>query len=61
MKRIIVTVPYGQQITEDRWIKKHTSKEFDEDSTVGDILRFVDTVKDADISSSVITVLNDPY
>ena len=31
MKRIVVTAPYGQQITEDRWIKKHISKEFDED------------------------------
>jgi hypothetical protein len=61
MKRIIVTVPYGQQITEDHWIKKHISKEFDEDSTVGDILRFIDTVKDADISSSLITVLPEPY
>lgn len=58
MKKIIVTVPYGQQITEDKWLKKHISKEFSEDSTVGDILRFIDTVRDADISSSVITVLN---
>ena len=57
MKRIIVTVPYGQQITEDHWIKKHISKEFDEDSTVGDILMFIDTVNNSDISSSIITVL----
>lgn len=58
MKKVIVAVPYGQQITEDRWIKKHIFKEFDEDSTVGDILRFIDTVNGADISSSVITVLD---
>lgn len=58
MKRIVVTAPYGQQIAEDCWIKKHISKEFDEDSTVGDILRFIDTVKDSDISSSIITVLS---
>ena len=57
MKRIIVTVPYGQQITEDHWIKKHISKEFNEDSTVGDILMFIDTVNNSDISSSIITVL----
>ena len=61
MKRIVVTAPYGQQITEDRWIKKHISKEFDEDSTVGDILKFIDTVNDSDISSSIITVLSEPY
>ena len=59
MKRIIVTVPYGQQITEDHWIKKHISKEFDEDSTVGDILMFIDTVNNSDISSSIITVLSE--
>ena len=59
MKRIIVTVPYGQQITGDDWIKKHISKEFDEDSTVGDILMFTDTVNNSDISSSIITVLSD--
>lgn len=58
MRKVIVTVPYGQQITEDKWIKKHISKEFDEGSTVGDILRFIDTVNGADISSSVITVLD---
>ena len=59
MKRIIVTVPYGQQITEDHWIKKHISKEFNEDSTVGDILMFIDTVNNSDISSSIITVLSE--
>lgn len=59
MKRIIVTVPYGQQITEDHWIKKHISKEFDEDSTVGDILMFIDTVNNSDISSSILTVLSE--
>lgn len=59
MKKIIVTIPYSVQITEDRWEKRHVSRQFDESRTVGDILSFVKEVSTSDISSSIITLLEE--
>lgn len=59
MKKIIVTIPYSIQITEDRWEKRHVSRQFDESRTVGDILSFVKEVNASDISSSIITLLEE--
>ena len=59
MKKIIVTIPYSVQITEDRWEKRHVSRQFDESKTVGDVLAFVNEVNSADISSSIITLLEE--
>lgn len=57
MKKIAVTVPYGAQITEDRYIKRYITRVFDETSTVSDILNFVEEVHDGDISSAIITTI----
>ncbi|MFT4170589.1 MAG: hypothetical protein QM653_15840 [Dysgonomonas sp.] len=59
MKKIIVTIPYSVQLTEDKWEKRHVSRQFDESKTVGDVLAFVNEVSTSDISSSIITLLEE--
>lgn len=56
MKEIVVTIPISYPATEDKWVKSHLSKKFDETSTVKDILDFVEKAN-ADLGSAVITEL----
>lgn len=59
MKKIVVLVPHGAQIAEDKWVIRKASRVFNETNTIKDVLDFVHAYHDGDLSSCNISEIKD--
>ena len=58
VREVVITVPIGYQITEDKYLKSYVSKKLKETDTVKDILDFIKS-SHGDIGTLIMTEVTD--
>ena len=58
VREVVITVPIGYQITEDKYLKSYVSKKLKETDTIKDILDFIKS-SHGDIGTLIMTEVTD--